>query len=84
MGCFHLSCHLLCRAGRRTLLLHGEGFLPRDWDVSKPKVQPMGWRRWSTPGRMGKKEGCSNIKKMLVVEGEAKEINELLLANGRL
>ena len=46
MGCSHLSCHLLRRAGRRHLLLHGEGFLLRTWDVSKPKLQPMGWRSW--------------------------------------
>lgn len=37
-GCSHPSCHLLCRAGRRHLLLHGEGVLTRAWDVSKTSL----------------------------------------------
>lgn len=62
MGCPRLPCRLLCRAGWRHLL-HGDGFPLRARDVSKPAVQPMGWRRRSTPGRMGKREGCSNVKR---------------------
>ncbi|PKU36852.1 hypothetical protein llap_12845 [Limosa lapponica baueri] len=68
------------RAGRRHHLLHGEDFLPRAWDVSKPNFHVL--EKVEHPKEDGEKGGLQKRKELLVVEGEAKEINELSLANG--
>lgn len=80
MGCSHLSNDLLCRAGRRHLLLHGEGFLLRAWDMSKPSLH--GLEKVGHPREDVEKGGLQRHKEVLVIEREAKEINELPLANG--
>lgn len=53
MGQSHLSW------GRQ---LQHRRFLLRAWYVSKPRVQCLGWRRRSTPGRMRNREASSDVQ----------------------